>query len=185
MFDFGRFQQCAARLQVFNHDGIGPIDVMAFNHGRTRFKDTGIADRIECLDAIFHADFIVLLAMTGSCVYSARASVQSDMVANENRRILMQIGMTEDTFIQLRTIEVSHGFTLRPDSREYIILQILGQNQRFSDLQVGIVTGIGDVNSGIFDIRTDGNSHVGGDGPRRGGPDNDGYITGQHGMDIR
>ena len=75
------------------------------------------------------------------------------MITNQNRCILIQIGVAETAFIQGTALETGQDFTCGTDFIHHTNTQFFGQNQDFSGVQIGIVTGVGDFHCGIFKIR--------------------------------
>ena len=106
------------------------------------------------------------------------------MIANEDRCILIQIGMAETTVIQLVTAERCNSFTFGTDGLHDAYAQLFCQNQNLTDGQISIIAGISDFHCRVFDAWTYRHSQIGRNGPRCGGPDDDRGVRTQFGRDI-
>ena len=69
VFDFTGFQQGAAVTQVINHDGIGLINMATGHHRCCLIEQACITYRIKGGEAVFHADFVIFLTMSGCGMY--------------------------------------------------------------------------------------------------------------------
>ena len=140
MTNLAALQQRPTIPQMIHYHGIGLKHMTTRHHRRCLVKHAAIINRIKCLQPITATDLIILLTVARCGMYRARSSFQRHMIPDQNRRILIQIGMAKQAVIQHATGTASHYLTLGANRCQRTSHQLLRQNQHLTHLEIAVVT---------------------------------------------
>ena len=163
---FFHVQQRAAVTQHLNDDVVGFEDVDAIQRRiGTRQVSTVRANRVGDFQTVFLADGVVVRTVAAGGMHRTGTRVQRHVVAKDRRHVEIEERMLKAHQLKLRTLyRRQNSVVRRANALHYALNQVFRQDQRLTV----------NLHQRVVEFRRQRDGAVSRQGPRRGGPDNQG-----------